>query len=123
MAWNLDADQPLYIQIVNKLKVDIVAGAYKAGDKLESVRDLAKIAAVNPNTMQKALQELEKTNLIKTQRTSGRYITEDESLLEALKNEILIEKLEEFMESARALGYTEDEIEGVIANYLKKGGK
>lgn len=123
MAWNLNADQPLYIQIVNRLKLDIISGKYKPGDKIESVRDLAQIAAVNPNTMQKALQELEKTELIKTQRTNGRYITENQELLQNLKAEILLQYLQEFMEKARKFGYTDNEIRHIVEDYLTRGGE
>lgn len=123
MAWNLNADQPLYIQIVNRLKLDIISGKYKPGDKIESVRDLAQIAAVNPNTMQKALQELEKTELIKTQRTNGRYITENQELLQNLKTEILLQYLQDFMERARTFGYTDNEIRHIVDDYLTRGGE
>lgn len=123
MAWNLNADQPLYIQIVNRLKLDIISGKYQPGDKIESVRDLAQIAAVNPNTMQKALQELEKTELIKTQRTNGRYITENQELLQNLKTEILLQYLQDFMERARTFGYTDNEIRHIVDDYLTRGGE
>ena len=74
MPWDLDNDRPIYLQLMERIQQDIVAGVYQAGDKLPSVRDLAMEAAVNPNTMQKALSELERNGLLHSQRTSGRYI-------------------------------------------------
>ena len=81
MPWNLDNDRPIYMQLMERIQQDIISGAYQPGDKLPSVRDLAVEAAVNPNTMQKALSELERCGLVYSQRTSGRFITDpgDES--------------------------------------------
>ena len=70
MAWELDADRPIYAQLVERIQREIVSGKYQPGEKLPSVRDLAEVAAVNPNTMQKAFAELERSGLIMTQRTS-----------------------------------------------------
>ena len=77
MAWTLDSDRPIFLQIVERIQTDIVSGRYQPGDKLPSVRDLAAEASVNPNTMQKAFAELERTGLVYSRRTSGRFITED----------------------------------------------
>lgn len=81
MAWELDADRPIYAQLVERIQKEIVSGKYQPGEKLPSVRDLAAVAAVNPNTMQKAFAELERSGLIVTQRTSGRTVTEDTELI------------------------------------------
>ena len=81
MAWELDSDRPIFIQIVERIQMEIISGKYSPGDKLPSVRDLAAVAAVNPNTMQKALTELERTGLVYSQRTSGRFITEDAKMI------------------------------------------
>ena len=86
MTWNLDNNIPIYLQIMERIQRDIISGRYRPGDKLPSVRELAVEAAVNPNTMQKALSELERGGLVYSQRTSGRFITEDEELLKELKN-------------------------------------
>ena len=75
MPWELDNDRPIYLQLMERIQQDIVSGIYKPGDRLPSVRDLAVEAAVNPNTMQKALSELERSGLVYSQRTSGRFIT------------------------------------------------
>ena len=77
MAWNLKSDRPIYIQIVEILSMRIISGVYPPGGKVPPVRELAMEAGVNPNTMQKALTDLERSGLIVTQRTSGRTVTED----------------------------------------------
>lgn len=81
MSWEFDRDRPIYAQLVEQLQRAIVSGAYAPGAKIPSVRELAAEAGVNPNTMQKALTELEQLGLLNTQRTNGRYVTEDTSLI------------------------------------------
>ena len=81
MPWDLDNERPIYLQLMERIQQDIVSGVYKPGEKIPSVRDLALDAAVNPNTMQKALSELERSGLVYSQRTSGRFITEDAGML------------------------------------------
>ena len=111
MPWNLDSDRPIFLQIIEKIRLDIVSGYYQPGDKLPSVRELAAEASVNPNTMQKALSELERTGLVYSQRTSGRYITEDTNMIKQLKSELAKEIIEEFLEQMSRLGInTEDAI-------------
>ena len=80
--------RPIYLQIIERVQMDIITGRYQPGDKLPSVRDLAQEAAVNPNTMQKALSELERSGLIYSQRTSGRFITEDKELIHQMKKNL-----------------------------------
>ncbi len=110
MAWNLDSDRPIYAQIVEKLQMQIVSGYYRPGDKLPSVRDLATQACVNPNTMQKAFSELERSGLILTQRTSGRFVTEDIDMIKQVQNTLAKEQIKEFMEKMRELGFDREEI-------------
>ena len=98
MAWTLNADRPIYTQLVEKIQRDIVSGVYKAGDKIPPVRELAAEAAVNPNTMQKALAELERMGLLYTQRTSGRFVTEDGEMINKIKNEMASEQIKIFLE-------------------------
>lgn len=105
MAWNLDSDRPIFLQIVERIQMDIISGRYAPGDKLPSVRDLASEAAVNPNTMQKAFTELERTGLVYSVRTSGRYITEDTTMIEELKASLAKEKINEFLEQMQKLGF------------------
>ena len=77
MSWNLDSDRPIFIQILERIRVDIISGKYLPGEKLPSVRELAAQAAVNPNTMHRAYAEMERSGLVYSRRTSGRFISED----------------------------------------------
>ena len=119
MPWDLDNDRPIYLQLMEKIQLDIVAGVYKPGDKLTSVRDLALEAAVNPNTMQKALSELERNGLVHSQRTSGRFITEDEKMLKHLKESLASEHIREFIEKMKQLGFQEEETLRLIQDAIK----
>lgn len=121
MAWDFEQDKPIYIQIVNKIKLGILSGSYKPGDRLESVRELASIAGVNPNTMQKALQELENIELVYSQRTSGRFITDNDEIIDNLRKKVAGEKIIAFVENMLNLGFTKDEIENMIKEYLVEG--
>ncbi len=123
MTWNLDNNIPIYLQIMERIQRDIISGRYRPGDKLPSVRELAVEAAVNPNTMQKALSELERGGLVYSQRTSGRFITEDEELLRELKKERAGRYLAEFIESMHNLGLKDDEILALLNEALKEEGK
>ena len=109
MAWTLDSDRPIFLQIVERIQTDIVSGRYQPGDKLPSVRDLAAEASVNPNTMQKAFAELERTGLVYSRRTSGRFITEDTAMIEGLKQQIAEEKIHDFFEAMKHLGISKEE--------------
>ena len=77
MSWKFQADQPIYTQLVARLQQQLVSGVYPPGSKLPSVRELAADAGVNPNTVQRAFAELERAGLIYTQRTAGKFVTED----------------------------------------------
>ena len=123
MAWDFEQDKPIYLQIVNKIKLGILSGNYKPGDKLESVRELASIAGVNPNTMQKALQELENINLVYSQRTSGRFITEDDAVIKNLRKKIAGDKIVAFVGNMLNLGFSKEEIENMIKEYMIEGDK
>lgn len=116
MPWNLDSDRPIFQQIIDKIQIDILSGKYAPGDKLPSVRDLAMTAAVNPNTMQKALAELERTGLVYTQRTSGRFITEDADMIELLKERKARELIDAFLEGMQQIGYSkQDAVQALMA--------
>jgi len=110
MAWILDNSRPIYLQIVDVIKTEIISGVYKPGDKLPSVRDLAMEASVNPNTMQKAMTELERSGLVYTQRTSGRFITEDTSKMTELKEQLAKEQIHLFLKTMEQLGFQKEEI-------------
>lgn len=120
MPWNLDNDRPIYLQLMEKIQQDIIAGIYPPGDRLPSVRELAMDAAVNPNTMQKALSELERNGLVYSKRTSGRFITEDKTMLQQLKDTTATEHIREFFEKMRQLGFENDETLALIQKILKE---
>ena len=90
MQWELNTDKPVYLQLVEQIQAEIISGSFKPGDKLPSVRDLATEAMVNPNTMQRAMTELEREGLVYTNRTAGRFITSDEDLIKQLKEKYSI---------------------------------
>ena len=110
MSWTLDNDRPIYLQLMERIQRDIIAGVYQPGDKLPSVRDLALEAAVNPNKMQKALSELERSGLVYSQRTSGRFITEDTEMLTQMKKELATEHIQEFFQKMEQLGFSRAEL-------------
>lgn len=110
MPWNLSSDRPIYMQLMEHIEKDILAGHYPPGERLPSVRELASDASVNPNTMQKALQELERNGLLISNRTSGRTITEDQELLAQARKELAKQSLNIFIKEMNALGYSNEDI-------------
>lgn len=120
MPWDLDNDRPIYLQLMERIQQDIIAGVYRPGDKLPSVRDLALDASVNPNTMQKALSELERSGLVYSQRTSGRFITEDNQLLKKMKQDLASEHIQQFFAKMRLLGFKDEEFSEIIETALKE---
>ena len=120
MPWNLDSSRPIYLQIIERVQMDIITVRYQPGDKLPSVRDLAQEAAVNPNTMQKALSELERSGLIYSQRTSGRFITEDKELIHQMKKELAAAEVSAFVAHMKQLGITPEEIRQLLAETIEE---
>ena len=105
MAEQFDASRPIYAQLVERLKAKILAGTYPPGGHLDSVRDLAAAAGVNPNTMQRALAQLETEGLVRTERTAGRFVTEDTALIEQLRADTAQTLAADFLEKMRGIGY------------------
>ena len=120
MPWNLDSSRPIYLQIIERVQMDIITGRYQPGDKLPSVRDLAQEAAGNPNTMQKALSELERSGLIYSQRTSGRFITEDKELIHQMKKGLAAAEVSAFVAHMKQLGITPEEIRQLLAETIEE---
>ena len=112
MEWNFRSDLPIYSQLVDLFRQRIASGALPPGERLASVRDLATEAGVNPNTMQRALQELERQGLVFSQRTSGRFVTEDVQIIDASKKALARSQIESFLGAMEKLGYDR---EGIIA--------
>ena len=110
MSWNLDSDRPIFVQIIEHLEYDIVYGSLPSGSKVPSVRELASEAAVNPNTMQRALSEMERLGLMRTERTSGRYVTDDESVITSLKQNLASVGVDGFIKQMKRLGLDRDDV-------------
>lgn len=121
MTWTLNSDRPIYAQLMEKIRTDIVSGWYEPGERLASVRELAVEAAVNPNTMQKALSELERSGLIYSQRTSGRFITEDKDMIQNIRKSMAEEEIRAFFEKMRRLGFSGEETMELLKKALKEG--
>ncbi|MEG0295151.1 MAG: GntR family transcriptional regulator [Clostridium sp.] len=109
MSWEFKGDRPIYLQLIEQIELRIISGLYKSGDKLPSVRDMASEASVNPNTMQKALTELERTGLVYSQRTSGRFITDDISKIKAAQKDIARDKSQNFLETMKKIGFNKQD--------------
>ena len=120
MPWNLDNSKPIYLQLMDRIQLDIISGVYQPGERLPSVRDLALKASVNPNTMQKALSELERSGILYSQRTSGRFITEDTALLKTMKDSLALEHVHSFLNKMEQLGFTKEDISELLTTVIKE---
>ena len=120
MSWKLNSDRPIYAQIIEEIQLRIVSGEYRAGQRMPSVRELAAEAEVNPNTMQKALAEMEQKGLLSSQRTSGRFVTEDQTMIEEIKNTLAKEQIVTFVENMRQLGFNSEDILAQVRNIVKE---
>ena len=114
MEWQLDTNAPIYSQLIGSMKLAIASGRFEPGERLPSVRDMAMEAGVNPNTMQRALQELERDGLVFTQRTAGRFVTEEKTLIDEAKRAIAAQNIKNFFDSMSKLGYRREEILALI---------
>ncbi len=117
MEWEFKDGVPIYTQIIDQMTMRIASGAYEPGEKLPSVRDLALDAGVNPNTMQRALSELERRKLVFSERTSGRFITEDSGILKKLHEELAKSCFDEFAEKLRKIGMSAEEIRKSVTDW------
>ena len=104
MEFTFDNNIPIYIQLLEYIKIYLISGVFKCGEKLPSVRDFASTFKVNPNTMQKALSELENMNLIYTERTNGKYVTRDKNRIERLKDEYAITLAKSYFDGMKRIG-------------------
>lgn len=120
MAWELANDRPIYLQLLQQIQLRIASGFYLPGEKLPSVRDLASEASVNPNTMQKALSELERQGLLYSQRTAGRYITEDEEMIRHMKEQLALQQVQEFFARMQQLGFDIEQTVDLITKQAKE---
>lgn len=118
MAWELKPNLPIYSQILEHIEAEIISGIYAPGAKLPSVRELAAQANVNPNTMQRAFSELERSGLVQTQRNAGRTVTEDTSLIQQHRTHYARKEIEGFVVAMNKVGYSNEEIKTLLANVL-----
>lgn len=121
MDWNIRSDQPIYSQIVAQMKLGIVSGVFRPGERLASVRDMAAEAGVNPNTMQRALQELEREGVVYAMRTAGRFVTEDGTMIDGMKKKLAAEQVDNFLEAMAKLGYKIEEAAELIRRRGQEG--
>lgn len=118
-----DNNMPIYLQIMNYIKRQIVTGTLKAGDKILSVRELAAELQINPNTIQRTFQELEREEIVETRRGLGRYVTSEESKIMAIKKEMAGELLDRFIHGMQELGFAEQDIVSIVAEAVIEGSK
>jgi len=117
---NFDEEIPIYLQIMDFIKKEVVKGKLKGGDKLPSVRELAEMLKVNPNTVQKAYQELEREGITYTLRGIGSFVTQDGKKIEELKKKMAEDVLERFCKDMRDLGFSDEDIIALLQGYLKE---
>lgn len=120
MPWDLSSDRPIYAQLIEQIEFKICAGIYPPGSQMLPVRELAREAAVNPNTMQRALAKLENDGLLFTERTTGRFVTENEALVTAVKNRLVREHMEGFLEKMQRLGFDQAEILTAVSEIMEE---
>lgn len=120
MEWKIDNNKPVYIQLVEQLKVKIISGEIELDSKLDSVRSLAADAMVNPNTMQKALAELEREGFVYSKRTSGRFVTDNKELIENERKNLVKGNVKKTLDTLINLGYTNEEILNLVEEILRE---
>ena len=120
MKWHFSNSAPIYAQLIEQIKMAIVSGEFSAGQRLPSVRELAAETGVNPNTMQRALAELERDGLVHSQRTAGRFVTEDDTAIRAAKRTLARRHLESFLSAMAGLGYEKEELMDLLRQELEK---
>lgn len=120
MPWDLKSDRPIYAQLIEQIKLMVASGIYPVGAKLPSVRDMAAEAAVNPNTMQRALSELERDGILYSQRTSGRFVTKDAEKIAGIKKSLAAAVIREYIGKMCRLGYTGAQISALLNDFLKE---
>ena len=121
MTIEFDNNLPIYLQVMNYIKKQIVAGKLKPGDKIESVRELAAELQINPNTIQRTFQELEREGVVVTRRGLGRYVTEEESMMMRMRKEMADQLLERFVSGMKELGFGDRDIVALVAEAVASG--
>lgn len=116
MQWKIDGSQPVYVQIISHIRSSILSGEFPPGSRIPSVRELATAANVNPNTMQRALAELEHQGILVSNGTLGRFVTEDQTVIEALRQQAIRQTVETCTAMFHSLGLTLEEAAQLLAN-------
>ncbi|HEL1144907.1 TPA: GntR family transcriptional regulator, partial [Streptococcus equi subsp. zooepidemicus] len=111
----------IYAQIAQHIMLQIVSQEIKSGDQLPTVREYAEIAGVNPNTMQRALTELEREGIVYSQRTAGRFVTDNQELIARKRRELAINELKSFISNMIKIGFERSEIIPVLSTFLEEG--
>lgn len=122
MQWQFSNEMPIYSQLVEQIKIGIVSGMFPPGERLPSVRDLATEVGVNPNTMQRAMTELERDGLVYSQRTAGRFVTEDHAVIQAAKRDLAQRHIHAFLAAMLRLGYRREEIISLLEQEHQEEG-
>ena len=120
MDWNLTNDRPIYLQLEEILLQAIASGQYPAGSRLPAVRELAAEAGVNPNTMQRALTELEREGLLYSQRTAGRFVTDETERIRGKRRELAMTQVQNFLTSMKEMGFSAEEIVEMMEQAIRK---
>lgn len=123
MIWTFNSDVPIYSQLIEQIKAAIVTGQFPPGGRLPSVRELAAEAGVNPNTMQRAFSELEREGLVYSQRTSGRCVTEEQTVIDKTKSALALKHIDVFMSAMAALGYSPEQAAAQLNESLTRKGE
>ena len=119
MSWIFDNKKPIYLQIMERIKLQIVSHTLEPNQQLPTVREFAAEAGVNPNTIQRALSELEREGFVYSKRTTGRFVTENQELIAQSRRQLSEEELEHFISSMTHFGYEKEELPGVVADHIK----
>lgn len=119
MAWKFNEKSPIYLQIANHIKMQIISQEIKPGQQLATVRDLAEEAGVNPNTMQRAFTSLEQERMVFSVRTSGRFVTKDQQLIEEERHKLAQTELEDFINKMTTIGFSKDRLTTILDQYIK----
>lgn len=123
MDWQFKPGQPIYTQIIEQMKLGIARGVFRPGERIPTVRELALEAAVNPNTMQRALAELEREGLFYTERTSGRFVTEEGEALNRMRKELVEDFIGELFANLEKMGMSREEIAKAVAAWAEEAEK
>lgn len=120
MEWTFKDGLPIYTQLIEQIKMRIAGGAFQPGEKVPAVREMAIDAGVNPNTMQRALSELERDGLVYSVRTSGRFITEEKETLDNLQKSLSKNFIEQLFENLEKLGMNREEIVNAVNQWVEE---